>query len=140
MRISKPRANDEHHRQRDFGHNERAADVMASSAAGPSVPALLERGHEVMDPSLRDGRGPKSTPVAIDTPSAKNRTDRSMAISLIRGTLVGYARISACTATRASHRPSMPPATHSITPSVIVCRSSRLRLAQSRAHRKFTTT
>src|SRR5437667_8329017 len=46
------RANDEHHRQRDFDHNERAADVMASSAARPSIPALLERGHEVIDPSL----------------------------------------------------------------------------------------
>jgi len=31
-----------------------------------------------------------------------------MLISRIRGTLVGYARISACTATRASHRPSTP--------------------------------
>ena len=49
-------ANDEHHRQRDFGHNERATDVMASNAAGPSGAALLERGHEVIDPSLRDGR------------------------------------------------------------------------------------
>ena len=48
-------ANDEHHRQRDFGHNERATDVMASSAAAPRSP-LLERGHEVSDPSLRDGR------------------------------------------------------------------------------------
>ena len=50
------RANDEHHRQRDFDHNERAADVVASSAARPSVPALLERGHEVINPSLREGR------------------------------------------------------------------------------------
>src|SRR4029434_1139980 len=75
------------------------------------------------------GARPKSTPVAIDIPSAKSRTDRSMPISLMRGTLVGYARISACTATRASHRTSMPPATHSMTPSVIVWRSSRLRLA-----------
>ena len=50
------RANDEHHRQRDFDHNERAADMMASSAAGPSVAALPEGGHEVVDPSLRDGR------------------------------------------------------------------------------------
>jgi hypothetical protein len=53
------RAIDKHHRQRDFDHNERAADMMASSAAGPSVPALLKRRHEVINPSLRDGREAK---------------------------------------------------------------------------------
>lgn len=49
-------AHDEHHRQRDFGHDERATHVMASSAVGPSATALLERSHEVIDPSLREGR------------------------------------------------------------------------------------
>jgi len=52
-------ANDKHHRQRDFDHHERAANMVASSAAGPSVPALLERRHEVIHPSLRDGREAK---------------------------------------------------------------------------------
>ena len=48
-----------HHRQRDFGHNERAADVMASSAAGSSIAALFESSHQVINPSLRDGRDAK---------------------------------------------------------------------------------
>ena len=44
----------------DFGHNERAADVMASSAAGSSIPAFFESSHhQVINPSLRDGRDAK---------------------------------------------------------------------------------
>ena len=53
------RASDEHHCQRDFDDNERAADVIAPTAARRSVPALLERGHEVVHPSLRNRREAK---------------------------------------------------------------------------------
>ena len=51
------------------------------------------------------GASPKSTPVAIDTPSVKSSTSGSTATSLVRGRLVGYARTSACTPARASTQP-----------------------------------
>ena len=77
------------------------------------------------------GASPKSTPVAMATPNVKSSTNGSTATSLVRGRLVGYARISACTPTRASNTPSAPPAIDNSTPSVMNCRSSRPRLAPS---------
>jgi len=133
VRIATSR-NNEHHRQRDSANPRRATDVNGVQRRWPpSVPALLERGHEVIDPSLRDGRGAEEARPSPLTPySTSGRTVD--AISTIRVSRWAVRADQLCTATTggATAQQCRRPRTASRLRS-IVCRSSRLRWRQSRA-------
>ena len=109
-----------------------AANVMARRAGCTSRAAFLERRHQAFHARVHDRR--ESEEQAGRRRHAEREQQHAAdrrSTSLVRGRLVGYARISACTPTRASNRPSAPPAIDSSTPSVMNCRSSRPRLAPS---------
>ena len=80
-------------------------------------------------PLFAIGANPKSRPAAIEIAAAKTRTGTLMATCVVRGRLAGYRNTTARTQKCASQRPIRPPVTDNNTPSVIVCRSSRARLA-----------
>ena len=95
----------------------------------PLVPACVSATAKPFTPMCRSCASPKSMLVAIATPQVNSSTGRSTLNSVDRGRAVGYACVSVCRPTRASHNASALPAIDSSAPSMINCRRRRPRLA-----------